>query len=106
MRNMNNKLVEEEKQSEYQSRQSFLDTNKEKQSIGAFQYHNKLFRGLEQSEIQNINNADSEVTSTIFCALNQVTKLVNAHDLKFYNMRKEESEESCDSLVIFTYLSC
>ena len=64
-----------------------METDKDKQSVGTFKYNNKLFKGIEQSEIQNAGLVDSEVTSTIRCALHQVTTLVNAHDMLFNNMK-------------------
>ena len=102
--NTNFQLVEEEKRSEYQSRHSFLESERDKQSVGTFQNNHRAFRGVEQSEICKLGPNDSENTSTIRCALHQVTKIVNAHEHLFYKSNNQESEMSRESKVETHYI--
>lgn len=97
--NTNFELIEEEKKSEYHSHKSLIGYENDQQSVGTFQNDFRPFRGIEQSEICKLGHADSENTSTIRWALHQVTKLVNAHDLRFYENNDYESEISKDSNV-------
>jgi len=64
------------------SSSSFLKSNQDKGSVNTFN-QDKLLKGLEQSEIAKKGGMDSEVTSTIRGAFNQINSIVEAQQFHF-----------------------
>lgn len=64
------------------SSSSFLETNHDKGSVATFNQA-RGFRGLEQSEIAKQGAGDSDITSTIRGAFNQISSIVEAQEFRF-----------------------
>ena len=93
---MNRDNSEEDKKSESKSRESsYIETDKDRGSVGTFQHKTKLFKGIEQSEIEKPANMDSELTSTIRGAFNQVASIIEAHEFRF-NKGKHRKKNKVD----------
>lgn len=77
------------------SSSSFLETEQEKGGSVANFNQGRLFKGVEQSEIAKQGGNDSDITSTIRGAINQITYIVEAQQFKFnkkHRLRKERSD--------------
>lgn len=76
------------------SSSSFMKTEKEPGSVATV-IKGKYFRGLEQSEIAKQGGPDSDMTSTIRGAYNQITSIVEAQEFRFgkaKHLKREKTE--------------
>lgn len=87
---------EEEKKSNLNSNESsFNGTDKERNSVATFHQHNsKLLKGFEQSEIAKKQAPETEMTSTIRGAFNQVSSIVEAHEFRFQKEQHKNKDKS------------
>lgn len=76
------------------SSSSFLETEKEKGGSVATFNKSMLFRGVEQSEIAKQGGGESDFTSTIRGAINQITSIVDAQKFKFNKNKRIKKEKS------------
>lgn len=79
------------------SSSSFLDTNKHQASVPLTFHNTKAFsKGFEQSEIGK-QGGDSDVTSTLRGAFNQVSSIVEAQEFRFgKRLKKKEQSENVE----------
>ena len=80
---------------------SFMETEKDRNSVGTFQHKARLFKGLEQSEIEKPAIGESEFTSTIRGAFNQVSSIVEAHEFRFNKGKNKKKNNKSRTNMVF-----